>query len=170
MKQSKAAASAATAEIVSAFAEEMVGAAVEQQEATEQADEVLEGAYELARTRLQSPRQRSIELQQQRSQRRAALHEEHEAEQEGAEKKKAEKKAPPLTAKARARQLAEATKGLAADELATIISTLEDRYESALDREANETAAAVGRAAQDGTLYEGDDDDVEQGAELTGLE
>jgi len=32
-----------------------VGAAVEQQETTEQADETLEGAYEMARTRLQSP-------------------------------------------------------------------------------------------------------------------
>jgi len=167
MKASKAAASAASAEIVSAFTEEMVGAAVERQEATEQADEMLEGAYEMARTRLQSPRQRSLELQEQRSQRRAALREEHEAGQEGAGKKKAEKKAPVLTAKGRARQLAEATKGLAADELATIIASLEDRYESALDREANETAAAVAQAAAD---YSSDDADDEQGAELTGLE
>jgi len=158
MKQSKAAASAASAEITASFVEEMTGAAVEQQEATEQVDETLGGAYELARDRLRSPRQRSIELQERRSQQRAALREEHEAEQEGAGKK------------GRARQLAEATKGLAADELATIIAKLEDRYESALDREANETAAAVGRAASDGTLYESDDDDVGHGVELTGLE
>jgi len=101
-----------------------------------------------------------LELQERRSQRRAELREEHEAE----------KKAPPLTAKGRARQLASSTKGMASDELATIISTLEDRYEEQLDVEANETAAAVGRAAKDGTLYEGDDDDVDEGAELTGLE
>jgi len=167
MKQSKAAASAASAEIVSAFTEEMVGAAVEQQEATEQADETLGGAYELARDRLRSPRQRSIELQERRSQQRAELREKHEAEQEGAGKQKAKEKAPVLTAKGRARQLAEATKGLASDELATIIASLEDRYESALDREANETAAAAGQAAAD---YSADDADVGHADELTGLE
>ena len=166
MKQSKAAASAVSAEITASFVEEMTGAALEQQEESEQADETLEGAYEMARTRLQSPRQRSIEMQEQRSQRRAALRGEHEAEQ-GTEKKKATEKAPVLTAKGRARQLAEATKGLASDELATIIAKLEDRYESALDRESNETAAAVAQAAAD---YSSDDADDEQGAELTGLE
>lgn len=167
----KARASAAAEEITKEFVTSVTGAAIAEREAAEEEAAAEAGEFDImegARKILRSRRVKEADHAQERAERAGRRSEEHEAEQEGAAKKKqATEKAPVLTAKGRARQLAEATKGLAADELATIIASLEDRYESALDREANETAAAVGRAAKDGTLYDGDDDEDD---ELTGLE
>jgi len=162
----KARASAAAEEITKEFVTSVTGAAIAEREAAEEEAAAEAGEFDImegARKILRSSRVRKEDKAQERAERTERRSEKHAAEQQDG-KKQATEKAPPLTAKGRARQLAEATKGLAADELATIIASLEDRYESALDREANETAAAVGRAAKDGTLYDGDDD------ELTGLE
>jgi len=168
-KANRERASEAAAVVTAEFVESVTGSAIAAREAAEEAAaeagefDIMEGARKI----LRSSRVRKEDQAQERAERTGRRSEEHAAEQEGTGKTKAKEKAAPLTAKGRARQLAEATKGLAADELATIIAKLEDRYEAALDREANETAAAVALAAKDGTLYEGDD--VEDD-ELTGLE
>jgi len=160
----KARASAAAEEITKEFVTSVTGAAIAEREAAEEAAaeagefDIMEGARKI----LRSSRVRKEDKAQERAERTERRSEKHAAEQQDG-KKQATEKAPPLTAKGRARQLAEATKGLASDELATIIASLEDRYEASLDREANETAAAIGRAAAD-------DADVDEGAELTGLE